>query len=284
MKDQYNLFEPTTCGDTHSATSSPASQSGPTPCASPDGQTTGQSGQGVAPAKDSRQRARAKGLTTLATSGLIGCDSSASAALQSSLESNLTKLLDSDGSILYSMKWKQKVTPLGRRYIQLAARARLTSGNDSISVLQGWPTPNTPSGGPNTRSTEGGYGALSADVALTGWATPRSVSAGHSTGNPERAQDGKSRLEDQVFLAQLTASGPGPIGYLLGPNGWETHPASGQLNAAHSRFLMGLPPIWDECAIRAFHSLKARKRASSGSKATATRSTPAKLRRSSKHS
>ena len=48
-----------------------------------------------------------------------------------------------------------------------------------------------------------------------------------------------------------------PIGYLLGPNGWEIVPACGQLNAAHSRWLMGLPPEWDDCAVTAMESLRA---------------------------
>jgi hypothetical protein len=39
--------------------------------------------------------------------------------------------------------------------------------------------------------------------------------------------------------------------------------SGGQLNPAHPRWLMGLPPVWDDCAVMAMQSLpKQRKRSS----------------------
>ena len=80
-------------------------------------------------------------------------------------------------------------------------------------------------------------------VQLSGWATPRSTEAGHSTGNPERAIDNKSRLEDQVFLSGWATPtsrdykdgaanlGNVPVNKLLGREvlltGWPTPDARG---------------------------------------------------------
>ena len=171
-----------------------------------------------------------------------------------------------------------------------------------IAILSGWNTPRATdgtNGGPNQAN-----GALSADAAMCGWATPKASDgdggrttmtkgggnahlqietrlAGWPTpmagtpaqnGNNAAGNNDSSRLTEALcrWPVPLTASGAGPIGFLLGRNGWETHPASGQLNPGHSRWLMGIPRIWCQCAIRASRSLKAKKRASSGSKDTVT--------------
>ena len=42
---------------------------------------------------------------------------------------------------------------------------------------------------------------LPRQAAMAGWPTPRSTESGHATGNPDRAMDQKSRLEDTVFVA-----------------------------------------------------------------------------------
>jgi hypothetical protein len=84
---------------------------------------------------------------TPATSGQNGSVSSASAALQSSLASRLRARLARTGSTECILTWKDKVTPLGRRYCQLALSARRTGG--TASGL--WPTP-VVTDGANTRN------------------------------------------------------------------------------------------------------------------------------------
>jgi hypothetical protein len=106
----------------------------------PDGETTDQSGLEAAPALPSRRRAKEAGLMTLVTSGLIGTNSSTSAALQLSLENRLMMRLDMAGSTLFKETWKRRRTPLGRSYLEHTARAARTSDNDSTS-LASVPTP-----------------------------------------------------------------------------------------------------------------------------------------------
>lgn len=103
---------------------------------------------------------------TLEISGPDGLGSSESVALSSFLASRCRELLGTAGSTEYAQTWKEKTTPLGRSYWEHTALVRRTSDSDS-----------------------------------GGWATPRSTEAGHGTGNPARAHDHRSRLEDQVYLA-----------------------------------------------------------------------------------
>ena len=85
-----------------------------------------------------------------------------------------------------------------------------TCNSRKTKQLVGWPTPHPPNGGRKValEHMRGGT-AISPKTgnkmqlgleSVAGWAMPRSVETGHSTGNPERAHDRKSRIEDQVHL------------------------------------------------------------------------------------
>ena len=211
----------------------------------------------------SARQAKERGLLTSGTCGPPSSVSSASAALTSFLASRLQALTALHGSTLYRLTWKQRTTPAGRSIPALRASVPRTSDKGCT----GWPTP-----------TGNSYtGAGSGNRA----GRHRSAEAGHSTGNPARAFNSKSRLEDIVFLTgwvtpsardwkdtpgmaterpdgrnrtdqlprqaattypcRLTVSGEMLTGFCAGME------SGGQLNPALARWLMGLPPEWDDC-------------------------------------
>lgn len=120
-----------------SATSSPASGRGRTHFVSPAGRTVVRSGPAVVRASHSARPDADSDSRTSGISGPCGFVSSRSAALASCLASRLQAATAFSGSTLFTLTWKERVTPSGRSISALRASVRRTSGNGCGS----WPTP-----------------------------------------------------------------------------------------------------------------------------------------------
>lgn len=166
MSEASAMCAQTTCEDMASATSSPASAAGASPCGLPAGPMVDLFGPAPAPASPSARPAKARRPMTSVTCGLRGFLLSPSGALQSSLESRLRRQLDGAGSTLFSLTWKAKATPAHRPYFQLAASARRTSGSECGS----WPTPEALNSIGYQVANGKRYYRLGA---VASWATPR---------------------------------------------------------------------------------------------------------------
>ncbi len=201
MKGIFKMSNQLNFESLSNATSSPELAAGRSPCALPDGLTTNPVGPVAAPASLSASPAKDLERKTRVTFGRSSAVSSVSAALASSLASRLQARMEGFGSMEYKLTWKHWDMPTVGRIFALRASGRRTSDNDS----SGWPTPNTPSGGPNSQRAARGSGGPDLEE-VAGWATPGVCDS--TRGSPETDEQKKSRgantgqsLIDQASLA-----------------------------------------------------------------------------------
>jgi hypothetical protein len=131
-----------TSKDIRNAISSLGLAAGASHCALRDGQTIDLFGLEAVPANHSAQPESEREKQMKDICGLTGLGSLQSAALGEYTESKLRQLLPTDGGMMWPMIWKQKVTPSGRQYCQLAVSVSRTKGIDYGL----WATPNTMDG------------------------------------------------------------------------------------------------------------------------------------------
>lgn len=167
---------PPTCVALPAPISSPESADGITPSSLPAGPPSDLFGRPLSPASRSAAPGGSKGSGTTVTFGRSFSGSSASAALQRSLENRLKQVFDTDGSIEFSLTWRRTVTPAGRLLCRLAASERRISASGS----SGWRSPDSNRRGGSyqdpgkvvARIEAGHQVNLEDQAVLAGWPTP----------------------------------------------------------------------------------------------------------------
>jgi hypothetical protein len=177
--------------------SSLASADGPSLSDLPDGLTLDLFGPDHVPASPSAPPVKAKHQAMNAICGPLGTSLSDLADRQSALANKLKRQLDGAGSTLFTLTWKQKATPLGRPYYQLAASGRRISDSDCGSS-QHWTTPQAHDSSPRGKNqkakhgTKYGNACLARDAEKSSWPTPMAGTPAQN-GNNEAGNNDSSR-------------------------------------------------------------------------------------------
>ncbi len=263
MSDQMT-FE-----DLHSATGSPELEDGATLSGSLEYQTMNLFGLDLVPVSPSARPANRKPKPTRAISGLYGFPSSASVALQESLESRLLARLPLDGWTKPLMTWKRKHTPSRRQYCQLAVSALPIAETDCGL----WPTPAARdhfpahSSGYVAEKKAQGHGMSNLNDAVELWPTPQSRDwKSGSTPSPldhnarplnevamwatPAAQEPGGTAEASLARKRKAKAGGAQLGISVTNLSFQVQPSSaetesaGQLNPQFVSWLMGYPAEW----------------------------------------
>jgi len=134
-----------------------------------------------------------------------------------------------------------------------------------MASIAGWGTPNardhfpahTPEYIAEKRAQGHGMSNVNDQVQLSSWPTTRANNAEKCGQLAPDPRNGLPMVAQFIGPIRITASGEMLTGSSAGMEN------SGQLNPAHSRWLMGLPPEWDVCGVTAMESLPNKHRRSS---------------------